>query len=54
MACSGRPLPFDIIRAIRRMAAAGVSYRTIAATLRISTYTVWKVLRSLQSNAPPK
>lgn len=49
----GRKLPEAIRRAILRMAQAGSSYRTIADTLRVSTRTVWKVLRSpLQRNAP--
>lgn len=44
---SGQKLPPDVARAIIRMSRSGSSYRTIAETLRISTRTVWRVLRGL-------
>jgi hypothetical protein len=47
----GRKLPEAIRRAIIRMAQAGSSYRTIAATLRVSTFSVWRVLRAANGKA---
>ena len=44
--CQGKPIADSIRRAIIRMARAGSSMRTIAATLGISLATVFRVLKA--------
>lgn len=44
--CQGRPIRESVRRTILRMARAGSSMRTIAATLGISLATVFRVLKA--------
>ena len=52
--CSGKKLPQSVERAIRRMARAGASYRTIAATLGVSTRTVGRVMKGGENRDPER